>query len=218
MMARAIAYIGQQHVALLALFVALGGTAYAASSLPANSVGTKQLKKDAVVSKKVKDHSLLARDLKPGELPRGPQGIQGPKGDKGDSGPLGPPGPTVGAFKGDSVWLPNLVATAQTETITIAVPSRLYAAATVDANVTCGANPCWSYFGLYVDGHPIPGSAVSVEADFNGHASSNLVTLGMTSAALSAGPHTMQLGHWLSGPVVGAPYGTPKLAAIALGG
>jgi len=30
-------------IALLALFLALGGTTYAAVSLPANSVGTKQL-------------------------------------------------------------------------------------------------------------------------------------------------------------------------------
>lgn len=40
-------------VSLLALFVALGGTGYAAFSLPTNSVGTKQLKNGAVTSKKV---------------------------------------------------------------------------------------------------------------------------------------------------------------------
>lgn len=40
-------------VSLLALFVALGGTGYAAFSLPTNSVGTNQLKNGAVTSKKV---------------------------------------------------------------------------------------------------------------------------------------------------------------------
>lgn len=40
-------------VSLLALFVALGGTGYAAFSLPTNSVGTPQLKNGAVTSKKV---------------------------------------------------------------------------------------------------------------------------------------------------------------------
>jgi len=40
-------------ISLIALFVALGGTTYAATSLPANSVGTKQLKNRAVTSKKV---------------------------------------------------------------------------------------------------------------------------------------------------------------------
>src|SRR5581483_2402945 len=43
----------------LALAVALGGTSYAAVSLPANSVGTAQLKNDAVTSLKVKNGSLL---------------------------------------------------------------------------------------------------------------------------------------------------------------
>lgn len=38
---------------LLALFVALGGTSYAAITLPANSVGTKQLKKNAVTRSKI---------------------------------------------------------------------------------------------------------------------------------------------------------------------
>jgi hypothetical protein len=70
-------------VSLIALFVALGGTGYAAFKLPKNSVGTKQLKKKAVVSSKVKNHSLLAVDFKRGQLPAGPRGPQGPAGAKG---------------------------------------------------------------------------------------------------------------------------------------
>ena len=37
-------------VALMALFVALGGTSYAALKLPKNSVGNRQLKTGAVTS------------------------------------------------------------------------------------------------------------------------------------------------------------------------
>jgi hypothetical protein len=90
----------------IALFVALGGGAYALS-VPSNSVGSKQLKKNAVTSKKiksnavtsskiksgaitsskVKDSSLLAKDFKSGQL------LPGPKGDKGDTGSQGPAGP-----------------------------------------------------------------------------------------------------------------------------
>ncbi|MDX6569730.1 MAG: hypothetical protein QOH15_2308, partial [Gaiellales bacterium] len=44
-------------VSCLALAVALGGTGYAAVVLPANSVGTKQLKQGAIVAAKVKRHS-----------------------------------------------------------------------------------------------------------------------------------------------------------------
>ncbi len=45
-------------LATLALFLALGGTSYAVTALPSNSVGTKQLKKNAVTGVKVKDGSL----------------------------------------------------------------------------------------------------------------------------------------------------------------
>jgi hypothetical protein len=72
-------------VAVVALFIALGGTGYAALKLPKNSVGTKQLKNGAVTARKVKAHTLLARDFKRGQLPAGPQG---PKGDKGDPGAI----------------------------------------------------------------------------------------------------------------------------------
>ena len=95
-------YVRRHHIGLLALFIALGGTSYAAVTLPANSVGTKQIKKNAVTSSeiktnavtsaKVKNRSLRERDFATGELPAGltgppgPQGAQGPKGDKGDQG------------------------------------------------------------------------------------------------------------------------------------
>ena len=73
-------------VACIALTVALGGTSYAAIKLPKNSVGPKQLRKNAVTSLKVKDRSLLAKDFRSGQLPSGPKGD---KGDKGDPGPSG---------------------------------------------------------------------------------------------------------------------------------
>src|SRR6266540_1035449 len=50
-------------IACIALAVALGGTSYAAVTLPANSVGTKQLKKNAVTSPKVKNNSLIGADV-----------------------------------------------------------------------------------------------------------------------------------------------------------
>jgi hypothetical protein len=91
-------------VALLALIIAMGGTGYAAIKLPANSVGTKQLKKksvtkskvaaNAVTSAKVKDRSLLAKDFTAGQLPAGPQGP------KGEAGAQGPPGPIEGTAAG----------------------------------------------------------------------------------------------------------------------
>ena len=58
-------------VACIALAVALSGTSYAKLlALPFNSVGTPQLKQNAVISSKVKNNTLLAADFKAGQLPR----------------------------------------------------------------------------------------------------------------------------------------------------
>jgi hypothetical protein len=89
-------------VAYAALFVALGGTSYAAIKLPANSVGSRELR----------NRSVQLRDLAPPARPptrarlaesvtqilTDPNGglnitVHGEKGDKGDAGPQGPAGP-----------------------------------------------------------------------------------------------------------------------------
>jgi len=63
--------------ATLALFVALGGTSYAVSQLPTNSVGGAQIREGAVSSNEVRDRSLRARDFaRPSSL-RGPAGPPG---------------------------------------------------------------------------------------------------------------------------------------------
>jgi len=50
-------------LALIALFIALGGTTYAATALPKNSVGTKQLKNNAVNATKIKNGSVINAKL-----------------------------------------------------------------------------------------------------------------------------------------------------------
>jgi hypothetical protein len=85
-------------IASLALFVALGGVSWAAVTLPANSVGKRQLKRNAVTSAKVANGSLKKADFAAGQLPTGRQGPTGPaglageRGDRGDAGPAGPKG------------------------------------------------------------------------------------------------------------------------------
>jgi len=61
----------------MALVVALGGTSYAAIKLPANSVGPKQIKSNAVTSGKVKNGSLRSQDFKAGQIPAGATGATG---------------------------------------------------------------------------------------------------------------------------------------------
>jgi hypothetical protein len=84
-------------VALVALFVALGGVSYAA--LAKNSVGTKQLKKNAVTTVKIKknavnsakvaDGSLLSADFAANQIPKGATGATGLTGATGKTGPAG---------------------------------------------------------------------------------------------------------------------------------
>lgn len=85
MTAKLIAHIKANVIAYLALFVALGGTSYAAIKLPRNSVGNKQLRSNAVTSGKVRNGSLRLSDFQSGALKRGPRGPQGPAGPAGAS-------------------------------------------------------------------------------------------------------------------------------------
>ena len=62
-MTRVLAHVRSQAVAYLALFVALGGTGYAAFSLPANSVGTKQVRNGAITTKKIANGSITPSQL-----------------------------------------------------------------------------------------------------------------------------------------------------------
>jgi hypothetical protein len=83
-------------MATLALFIALGGSSYAAIALTNNSVRSKHIKNgqvrnadlgtNAVTAPKVKNGSLRAQDFAPGQLPAGPQGLKGDKGDPGTPG------------------------------------------------------------------------------------------------------------------------------------
>ena len=87
-MHHAVQHLRRHGVAYLALFVALSGTSYAAvaTRLPANSVGTAQ----------VINHSLLKKDFKAGQLPRGARGPAGARGAVGAAGPVGACGASRG--------------------------------------------------------------------------------------------------------------------------
>ena len=85
-MRRMAAYLRHHHVALFALFFALGGTSFAATGavLAKNSVGTRQ----------VIDGSLQTSDLSKAarNTLKGNRGPAGPAGPAGQAGPAGAPG------------------------------------------------------------------------------------------------------------------------------
>ena len=67
-MTRILNHIRDNLVAYIALFVALGGTSYAAWSLPAGSVGTRQLRNGAVTSRKIANGSITPAKFDGGAL------------------------------------------------------------------------------------------------------------------------------------------------------
>jgi hypothetical protein len=77
-------------ISLIALFVALGGTSYAVIKLPAKSVGTRELKSNAVTSAKIRPRSVARSDLSPSAR-------TGSRGPRGATGPAGPPGASASA-------------------------------------------------------------------------------------------------------------------------
>jgi hypothetical protein len=88
-------------VAMTALFVALGGTGYAALALPPHSVGKKQLKPNAVTTTKIDDGTLRLNDFKRSELRRlrgGAEGVEGLDGLDGLDGEDGADGATGSAL------------------------------------------------------------------------------------------------------------------------
>jgi hypothetical protein len=78
-------------MATVAVFVALGSGAYAASTLSANSVGSGQLKNGAVTPPKVSKAAI--RLFKGQRGPAGPAGLAGTQGSPGAAGQQGGQGP-----------------------------------------------------------------------------------------------------------------------------
>jgi hypothetical protein len=95
-----IRFLRQHSIALLALFVALGGTSMAAVQLARNSVGTLQVRNGSLqtidLSKKARKALKGNRGLRGAQGPVGGQGAKGPTGAKGATGAQGP-GPSAGS-------------------------------------------------------------------------------------------------------------------------
>ena len=101
-------------ISLVALFVALGGTGYAALAIPRNSVGSAQVINHSL---RTTDLSRTAVDaLKGSHGPEGPAGSQGPEGPEGPRGAAGAAG-TARAYAEVDNTTPSLV-TARTKNIT----------------------------------------------------------------------------------------------------
>jgi hypothetical protein len=139
-------------VACTALVFAMTGAGYAAGMLGPNTVGTKQLKKNAVISSKVKNGSLLRADFKSGQIPAGPQGppgAAGAAGAPGAPGQQGPPGPQgilsesvvaapVGTIAGGSA---GFVFVGETQSLTLGAGQSIVGVVTGQLKLSTGTGP-----------------------------------------------------------------------------
>lgn len=158
-------------VALAALILALGGTSYAAVTLPKDSVGGKQLKRNSVTGDKVKDGSLFANDFAPGQIPKGPQGESGPAGAAGPQGNVGPAGPPGAAgargSDGSAVAFAHVRSNADVD--------ESGSRAITDANVYGGRNGFGQYY-CFRDLAFTPRNIVAVPTDSDPRAIASVVT------------------------------------------
>ena len=135
-------------IACLALAIALGGSAFAATTLvPRNSVGSAQ----------VINGSLLKKDFKRGQLQRGPQGPQGGQGPQGPEGPIGKLAPTsrvaLTAAMVDPANPSNLAAFIRTDSpspMCLVTLAESAGAAIAGTTVYCGQRNYLGANGIYI--------------------------------------------------------------------
>jgi hypothetical protein len=197
-------HLRRNAVAYLALFVALGGTSWAAVTLPRNSVGSAQLKRGAVkspdvgrgavTSRAIRNRTIQRQDLAANVLttgPAGPVGAAGPAGAPGAPGPTGPsgaPGPTEGqSVDGSSATAGNLHR--DPATVTTSRAGRLLVSKSVTSmSASCGGGTTPVFF-LELDRKRIRGTTFSTSVTINAP-----TFVGVTSDVVPAGTHTVEIG------------------------
>ena len=193
-------------VACLALLVALGGVGYAAVKLPANSVGSAQLKNDAVTGLKVKNGTLLAADFKRGQVvgktgakgDPGAKGDTGPKGDQGPKGDTGDRGPSWGDVSGVGSGTGALPTTLKQDGVgSLKLPvagggklstQKFFVFGRVDLDMTCfGAGDCFKTCALGVSGTSVSGAIVSFSGKAGTKISDDKSAFGVTTVTVRNG-------------------------------
>jgi hypothetical protein len=156
----------------IAVFVALGGGAYAVS-VPRNSVGTTQLKANAVTGAKVKNRSLLMSDFKRGQVVLGTAA----RADDQDP-PAAPSGTDVAKM-----------------TLTTHGAGRIFVIGSLrDPFLSCGPAPCSAQWGAYVDNKPVPNTGATLSALTDESDGFSFYTLyGVTNERVAAGAHVIRI-------------------------
>jgi hypothetical protein len=115
-------------IALVALFVAVGGTAYAAAT-----VTGRDIRNGTVTTADIKNRSLKAVDFRRGTIRRGARGATGPGGPIGPVGPrgltgaTGPAGPGFAGIERVTATSTSSSATSQNATVLCPAGKRAFA-------------------------------------------------------------------------------------------
>ena len=227
-----LAYLRRHHIGLLALFIALGGTSYAAAKLPKNSVGSRQIRSGAVTQSKL-EKSIRTQLSKPG--PAGATGPQGPKGDTGAQGPQGVQG--VAGTKGDKgdsgltsgdVGGINIGTTPANGTpiltkahVTLQQPGKVLVLLRGTFGVTCSGGACTRQVGAAAINTQtqVQTQVPSVGEAIDGTGTEEIDTAGVTNI-LPAGTYDVQITSRISAGNVNSPVtngGDARVVAVALG-
>lgn len=195
-------------LASLALLVAPSGTSIASiASVPLLSVGTPQIKPNAVTTAKVKNRSLLAVDFRRGQLPRGPRGLPGPSGPSGPAGPAGAATPgyvaqvtsqnSVGATTTTSQSFQDLPGATENVIVPPGETARLYVLFSAESACYGGTGYC--SVRILVDGNEIqPAGGTdfrfdSTDVGDEGSSSWEAHAMVRNSDTLSAGAHAVKV-------------------------
>jgi hypothetical protein len=215
-----LAHMRANLAAYSALFIALGGVSYAAVKVPANSVGTEQIKNGAVTQEKL-EPAFFAKLSAPG--PRGAAGAQGAKGEAGQPGAQGATGPqgTQGVSALSSTSLAPRKSFTATTNSGLAIQFG-----TAEFTLACPAaspQPCRiTGAGAYLDGAGIPQTQPSSTPTFPTSIAANgtqVIGPSMTGAVVSnlaPGQHTLAIGFTQDQGQAVTVVGTPKFHLRAI--
>ena len=182
----------------IAVFVALGGGAYAVS-VPRNSVGPTQLKANAVTAAKVKNRSLLASDFKRGQLILGTAA----RADDQDP-PTAPSGTDVAKM-----------------TLTTRSAGKIFVIGSLrDPFLSCDSDAgCSAQWGAYVNNKPVPNTGLTLAAlpDESDGFSFNML-YGVTTENVAPGSHVIRIARTDSPNITSVGQLGAQLSAIQITG
>jgi hypothetical protein len=211
-----------------AMFVALGGGAYALSGIPDRSgvyhgcvdpkTGALRVAKAATSCRKTRTlrrHGRRVRVLGESAIAWNQQGPRGLQGLQGATGPAGP----TDAFASTDLGSPPSGFTHQMAgvSLTASTSGKVFVSGQAHVRFSCPTTACGADWGLYLDGVPVPGSDRHVSAAGGTPLTDDFLVMDGVVAGVPAGPHSLAMGNKEAGPAH-LEEGNAQVSAVVLSG